>query len=152
MHRLEQPSFFLKCLKFDVNLKKREKIPQNVFPFLDICIWIRSCKFQIVQREYLSPAVNVLTQSRESSNITNKRDFLSQSLSEIQDSLLKVLSWRLHKCLWPTNMLTVEWCLLDNCVTMPFTICNFQNTQSTRVNLVSKCLTFDGGSRNWIKY
>ena len=102
--------FLLNFLKFDVDLNNGEKILQNIFFFLDNSTWIRSCKLQILQREYLSPVVIVLTKSGISSNITNKRGFLSQSPSEIQHNLMKVLSSRFHKCLGPSNMLTVEWC------------------------------------------
>ena len=108
IHRPWVSIFFSKVLKFDVDFKNVEKFQQNIFTFLDN--WIRCCKFQILQREYLSPAVNVLKKSRKISNITNKRGFLSQSYSEIQHNLMKVLSWRFHKCLGPSNMLTVEWC------------------------------------------
>ena len=102
--------FLLNFLKFDVDLNNGEKILQNIFFFLDNSTWIRSCKLQILQREYLSPVVIVLTKSGISSNITNKRGFLSQSPSEIQHNLMKVLSSRFHKCLGPSYMLTVEWC------------------------------------------
>ena len=102
--------FLLNFLKFDVDLNNGEKILQNIFFFLDNSTWIRSCKLQILQREYLSPAVIVLTKSGISSNITNKRGFLSQSPSEIQHNLMKVLPWRFHKCLGPSYMLTAEWC------------------------------------------
>ena len=86
-----------------------KKFHKRFLLFLDNCIWIRSPKFQILQREYLSPAVNVLTKSGKITNITNKRGFLSQSPSEIQHNLMKVLSWRFHKCLGPSNMLRLEW-------------------------------------------
>ena len=89
IHRLWESSFFPKRLKFDADFKDGDKIQQNVFTFLDKCIRIIFCNFQILQREYLSPAVIVLTKSRKSSNINKKRKFLSQSPSEIQDNLIK---------------------------------------------------------------
>ena len=148
--------FFSKCLKFNADFKNRERNLQNVFTSWDNCIWIRSWKFQILQREWLSPAVNVITKSRKSSNITNKRRFLSESPSEIQHNFMKVLSWRFYQIWDPLTCWLLNGAMkrsyLDICVTMPFTICNFKNTHSTKVNLVSKYLKFDVHSRNWIKY
>ena len=136
-------------------ISKMKKKFNNFFFSLDNIIWMRSFKFQILQREYLSPAVNVLTKSGKISNITNKRGFPSQSYSEIQHNFMKVLSWRFHKCR-PSTMLTwnggMKRGYLNICVTMPFTICNFPNRHTTRVNLYSKCLKFYVDSRNWIKY
>ena len=90
--------------------KMEKKFHKRFLLFLDNCILIRSPKFQIVQREYLSPAVNVLTKSGKISNITNKRGFLSHSPLEIQHNLMKVLSSKFHKCLRPWNMFIVQWC------------------------------------------
>ena len=158
-------TFFSKCLKFDISLKHAAKIWENNFAFLDNWISIRSSKFQILQREYLSLAVNVLRNTRKRLNITNKRDVLSHSLSL---SLSLSLSQRYNVIWWKYSHgdFTSVWdpitCwhlngamkrgYLDICVTMPLTIRNFQNTQSTRVKLVSKCLEVDVDSRNWIKY
>ena len=145
-----------KCSKFDADLKNGEKNQLKVFSFLDNCTWLRSCKFQILQTDYLSSKGNVWTKSRKISNITNKRGFLSHSPSEIQLNLMKVLSWRFQKCLGPSNMLTFEWwnesLLFRLFCTMSFTICIFHNTLGARVNFVSNCLKFDVDSRNWIKY
>ena len=101
---------FSKSPKFYVDFKNGEKSQQNTFAFLDNCIWIRWYKLQILQREYLSPPVGVLKKSGKSSSITNMRSFLSQSPSERKHNMIKVLSWRFHKCLIHSNMLTGEWC------------------------------------------
>ena len=47
--------------------------------------------------------------------------------------LIKVLSSRFHKCFGPFNML-----ILEECLSMPFTICNFENRPVTRVTLFFK--------------
>ena len=136
--------------------KMEKKFHKRFLLFLDNCILIRSPKFQIVQREYLSPAVNVLTKSGKISNITNKKGFLGQFLSETQHNLMKDS----HGDFTSICDLRTCWLLnggmkrgyLDVCVNIHFTICNFQNTQITTVKLVWKCLKFDVDSRNWIKY
>ena len=100
-------SFFPKCSKFDEDLENRQKSSENVFNFLENCIWYSTFRFQIQQREYLWSAVNVFIKTRKSSNI-NKRAFLGQFNSKSQRNFVKVLSWRFHKCFATFNILTVE--------------------------------------------
>ena len=107
--RYESHRFFQDVWNLRYISKMEKKFKKNFFNFFDNSIWIRLFNFQMLQREYLSSEENVLTKSCKSSNITNKRGFLSQCLSEIQRNLIKVLSWRFDKCLGPSNMLTVEW-------------------------------------------
>ena len=71
--------FFSKCLQFDADFKSGEKNRQYVVKFLDNCISFSSAKFQILKSEYLSSAVNIITKSQKTSNITNKRGFPGQS-------------------------------------------------------------------------
>ena len=63
MHWLWGSSFFWKCSKFYVDLRNAEKNSENVFYFWEYSIWIRCVKLSVLRREYLSPAVNVLTKS-----------------------------------------------------------------------------------------
>ena len=48
---------------------------QNVFDFLDNCIWIGSSKFSLLWREHSSSAVNMLTSSPEISDLTKNDSF-----------------------------------------------------------------------------
>ena len=55
--------FFWKCTKSNVDLGNAEKNSEKVFRFWDNWMWIGSLKFSLLRREYLSSAVNVLTNS-----------------------------------------------------------------------------------------
>ena len=124
--------FFSKCLQFDADFKSGEKNRQYVVKFLDNCISFSSAKFQILKSEYLSSAVNIITKSQKTSNITNKRGFPGQFPLQWQNNFIKVLSWIFRNFSWPFNMLTVEGCYevgyLDTSLTMPFAVCNFETT------------------------
>ena len=53
--------FFLICSKFDLDFKNADKNREKVSCFWDNCIWIGCCKYCVLTTEYLSWAVNVLT-------------------------------------------------------------------------------------------
>ena len=55
--------FFSKLSKVDVDFRNGVKNWENGSSFLDHCIWIGCCKFSLLQREYLSSADTVLTNS-----------------------------------------------------------------------------------------
>ena len=74
IHRLWGSSFFWKCSKFNVDLRNAEKIWEKVFCFWDNSIWIGFVKLSLLRREYLSSAVNVLTNSLKIFHST-KTDF-----------------------------------------------------------------------------
>ena len=67
--------FFLKRAKFNLDFKNAENNSENVFYFWDNYIWIRCLRLSLLRREYLSSAVNVLTNSPKILKITN-RDFI----------------------------------------------------------------------------
>ena len=56
-------NFFLKCLKFNLDSKNAMKKQQNVFAFLQNCIWIGNGLFSLSWWKYSSSSVNVLTSS-----------------------------------------------------------------------------------------
>ena len=66
-------NFFSKCSNFNVNSKIAIKKQQNVFGFLDNCIWIGNGKFFLLCQGYSYSAINVLTRL-EFLNINKIRD------------------------------------------------------------------------------
>ena len=78
--------FFSKCSKLYVDSKNAIKYWQKVFEFGDKCIWIASGTFSLLWREYLSLAVNVLTNSSKISDLMKREVFwlnLSQSVEKV---------------------------------------------------------------------
>ena len=74
--------FFLEILKIKSRFRKcKKKIAKMFFCLWDNCIWICCNELSLLRREYLSSAVNVLTNSPENLHIT-KRDFLEQNFLE----------------------------------------------------------------------
>ena len=65
--------FVFQKLKIWSRCQKWSKKFKKYFYFLRNCIWIGWYKFSVLRREYLSSAVNVLTNSLKNSDIT-KRD------------------------------------------------------------------------------
>ena len=63
IHSLWGSSFFWKCSKFNVDYRNAEKNWEKVFCFWDNSIWIGCVKLSLLRGEYLSSAVNVLTNS-----------------------------------------------------------------------------------------
>ena len=63
IHWLWGSSFFWKCSKFNVDYRNAEKNWEKVFCFWDNSIWIGCVKLSVLRGEYLSSAVNVLTNS-----------------------------------------------------------------------------------------
>ena len=62
--------YFGKSSKFDAYLKNAHKNSEKVFSFCHKCIWIVCIEMSLLRREYLSWAVNVLTKSLQTLNIT----------------------------------------------------------------------------------
>ena len=79
--------FFSKCSKFEEDFESGEKNSENVFIYLDNCIWYSSCIFQIKQREYLWSVVNVLIKTCKSSNIS-KREVSQVSFAQNDKDIL----------------------------------------------------------------
>ena len=69
-------TLFWKCSKLNLNFENAEKKKnwEKVFAFWDNCIWRCCHKLSLLRREYLSSAVNVLTNSPVILHIT-ERDF-----------------------------------------------------------------------------
>ena len=89
--------FFLwKCSKFDVNLKNIENNWQKSFCLRDKCIWIGCVKLPLLRREYLSSAVNVLTNNLQIFHVTKRDSF--------QLSYLHSDQWIWESCChWDSN-------------------------------------------------
>ena len=58
-------TFFRKCSKLHLHFKSTEKDGKNDFRFWDNCIWICAIKLSLWSGEYLSLALNVLTNSHK---------------------------------------------------------------------------------------
>ena len=67
-------SFFLKCSKFNADIENATKNWEKAFCFWDNCVQIGCVKLSLLRREYLSSAVNVLTNSYKALHLT-KTDF-----------------------------------------------------------------------------
>ena len=75
MHYVWLPSFFSKCLKFDVDSGYGTKSAEKLFRFWDNSIWIGICKFSESWTGYLPSAVNVLTNTPKFSTETREDTF-----------------------------------------------------------------------------
>ena len=86
LHKFKKTSamrviFFLKTFKIESKFwktKKKKKKRKKVFCFWGNCIWRCCYKSSVLRRQYLSLAVNVLTNSPNILHIT-KRDFVRLS-------------------------------------------------------------------------
>ena len=74
--------FFWKCSKFNVDFRNEDRNWEKVFYFWDKCIWICCFKLPLLRREYLSSAVNVLTNSLKILHST-KLDFFQLNYVQI---------------------------------------------------------------------
>ena len=81
-HRLWGSCFFWKCSKFNVDFRNEQKNWEKVFFLWDNSIWIGSIKFRLLRREYLSSAVNVLTNCLKILHST-KLDFFELNYRQI---------------------------------------------------------------------
>ena len=68
-HNLWRSSFFSKSFKIWFRFQISSKILREIFCFSDNCIWICCGNFFLLRREYLSSAVNVLSNSPKISDI-----------------------------------------------------------------------------------
>ena len=74
INQLWRSSFFWKCSKFNVDFENGRKNPEKAFCFWDNGVRIGCVKLSLLRREYLSSAVNVLTNSYKALCLT-KTDF-----------------------------------------------------------------------------
>ena len=74
IYQLWGSSFFWKCSKFKVDFENLRKNPEKAFCFWDNYVRNGCVKLSVLRREYLSSAVNVLTNSYKSLRLT-KTDF-----------------------------------------------------------------------------
>ena len=86
-----------------------ENIQKNVLVFKIIAFKYGNCKFSQSETGYLSSAVSVLTNTPKNSNLTNGDILETYPLIMIKD-MVKVLSYRFHKCFGPFNMLIFQGC------------------------------------------
>ena len=74
INQLWGSSFFWKCSKFKVDFENLRKNPEKAFCFWDNYVRNGCVKLSVLRGEYLSSAVNVLTNSYKSLRLT-KTDF-----------------------------------------------------------------------------
>ena len=74
--------FFGKCSKFNLDFENAEKNQGKVFCFWNNWTWIGCVKYSLLRRQFLSTALNVLTNSLKIYHIT-KRDFLQSNIPPI---------------------------------------------------------------------
>ena len=79
-------SFFSKSSIFNAHFRNARKNPEKVFCFLDNGGSNCCEKFSMLRREYLSPVVNLLTNSVKISNQT-KADFTQVDLPQIHEKI-----------------------------------------------------------------
>ena len=103
-------SFFSKCSKFCLNFKAAMKIWQKAFNSLHKRIWVGCKKFSLLEREYLSLAVNMLTNSSNILYLTKKDVFPSHLISQWWKSRTKEISCWFQHCCGPANTLNTEEC------------------------------------------
>ena len=123
---------FWKMFKIWCRFQKWSRKVRNIFSFLGNFIWIGYVKFSLLPREYLSLAVNVLTQSHKISGI-NKRNFFQLFVSHSNGKK----RWKLHQAdfssvwdplaCWLLNSVLKRG-FLDIYLTTFFAVHNFGNT------------------------
>ena len=82
INKLWGSSFFWKWSNFNLDFENAEKSQGKIFYFIDNFTWIGSIKYSLLESEYLSTALNMLTNSLKISHIT-KRDFLQFNIVPI---------------------------------------------------------------------
>ena len=124
--------FFRKWSKFNIDLKNAQKNWEKFFCFWDKCIWICYVKPPLFRREYLSSAVNMLTNSLKISYVTKRDSFTLNYLHSDQLIWERSCGWhwnsvlaRLPSCLWSGCLKQDFW---EIYLTTSFEVRNFLNT------------------------
>ena len=76
--------FSVKISKLNLDFKNAAKSWENLFCFLDNCIWIRMVKLSIWRRRYFWSPANVLTSNPKILHV-NKRDFFELNFVAVID-------------------------------------------------------------------
>ena len=82
---------------------------KKVSGFLDKCIWINCGKLSLLCPEYLSKAVNVLTNGAEISDLT-ERNVFKLNLSKKDKKLDQSAVVKISAIFWITNIFTAKGC------------------------------------------
>ena len=82
---------------------------KKVSGFLDKCIWINCGKLSLLCPEYLSKAVNVLTNGAEISDLT-ERNVFKLNLSKKDKNLDQSAVVQISAIFWNTNIFTAKGC------------------------------------------
>ena len=127
--------------KFNIDLKYEETSSENGFCFWVICILIGCIKLSLLRREYLSLAVNVLTNNPQNLHIT-KRYFFQLSFLHSDQKIWQRWFGSDFKNVSTPYMLLVEGPVklefFDIYSTTFFGVRNFGNTSAMRVIFLLK--------------
>ena len=132
--------------------EKDKKDVRKNFSFCDICIWIVCCKLSLASREYILSAVNVLTKSLKTLDVTQSDSFSLNYLQSDQWIWQRCWQWywisvlgRFSCYLWRGPL---KQDLLDICLTTYFGALIFGNTWIMRVIFFRKYSKFNVDSEN----
>ena len=151
----EDHLFFWKCSKLNLTLENAKKNWENSFCFWDKCIWKCCNKLSLLRREYLSSAVNRLTNSPKILHIT-QTDFFNLNCFHSDQwvrqrycrSDFNSVSVRLPCYLWQ-GRLTEEF--LEIYLITFFGVRKFKNTSAMKVVFFLKMLKIESKFRKWKK-
>ena len=108
IQNLRASSFFPKCLKFKLNLKKSARNCQKMLCFWHNCIWIAIVKLSLLRTRYFSSATSVLISSPKILHV-NERDIF-------QFNWLATDQWIWERCCdadFKTAWEHLPWCLTN---------------------------------------
>ena len=144
IHQLWGLSFSLKCSKLNLNLGNAKRKSEIIFPFWDNCIWKCCNKLPLLRREYLSSAINELTNSPNILHIT-QGDFFNLTCFQREQWILYMFfcsdfnsASARFSCYLSNEPLKLDF--LDIYLSTFFGDCRFKNTSAMRVIFFLKML------------
>ena len=135
--------FLWKCSKVNIGFKNAKKIEEKVFLFWDNDIWIGCVSLSLFRREYMSSAVNVLTNSLKILHITKREFFRLNCVQSYQWIWWRCcrsdsnIVWACLPCCLSKGPLKEDF--LDNYLTTFFGVRNCGNPSAMRFIFFWKC-------------
>ena len=103
-------SFFPKYSKFYVDFGNTENNSENIFRFLNNCIWIGCVKHSLLLRENTSHRLSICWQNVSRFKLLLRQNFSSSFFSYWWKNTKKILRCWFKQCFGPLNMLTAHKC------------------------------------------
>ena len=129
--------FFVTMFKIESKFQKWRKKLGKLFCFWDNYIWKCCNTFSLLRREYLSSAVNVLTNRPNIFHITRDtfRNWLACTLTNKYRKGAAVQIWRAFRSVYHVTCRRVlsNWFFLDIYLTAFFGVPKFKNTSPMRI-------------------